>query len=397
MNWPLGKRESLTLEFKRGDALKDPSGVAREVVGFLNGKGGEIWIGVGEIDGVASEVEGIPDARLEGDRLQDVLVDRVEPSPVMGAEVQIEAVPFPEDPSRWLLRVVVEPGRRGPYALLRQMSRAYLVRTGSRLRTMTREEVAEGFRGPATEEDAASRVGREVQGRLRRCADEEGVAGLRVFIRAVGGVELRLEKERLEPLFRDPRRTGNRPLGWNFTSSQYGEVRPFRQADRHGYRLGEEGSVQWTTVSAGGDVDFGAGLERLQWQGQARSLWPLALLEFPVSLARLVRTLYAEFAARPPVPDVQIVLGLGLFRIGNWTLRPGSPNSIAFRMQEPRAYGGTDAFLGEPVLVSWKELHATPDRCAFHLVRQVYQAFGFEERDLPVEYDRDSGRVTFPA
>jgi hypothetical protein len=23
--------------------------------------------------------------------------------------------------------------------------------------------------------------------------------------------------------------------------------------------------------------------------------------------------------------------------------------------------------------------------CAFHLVGQVYQAFGFEERDLPVE------------
>lgn len=396
MNWPLGKQESLTLEFKRVDALKDPANVAREVVGFLNGKGGEIWIGVGEKGGVASEVEGIPEVRVQRDRLQDVLVDLVEPSPILGAEVQIDVVPLPEDPSRSLLRVAVEPGRRGPYALLRQTSRAYLVRTGSRLRTMTREEVAERFRGAVTDEEAASRVGRELLDRLRSCADG-GVPGLRVLVRPVGGVELRLEKEGLEPLFRDPRRTGNRPLGWNFTSNQALELRPFREAGRHGYRFGEEGSVQWTTVSAGGDVEFAAGLERLQWQGQARSLWPLALLEFPVSLARFARTLHADFAARPPGPDTQFVLALGLFGIGNWTLKPGSPNSIAFRMQEPRAYRGTDAFLGEPVVVSWKELFATPDRCAFHLVRQVYQAFGFEERDLPVEYDRDSGRVTFPA
>ena len=261
---------------------------------------------------------------------------------------------------------------------------------------MTREEVAEAFRGASSEEESASRVGRELLGRLRSWADEEGVAGLRVLVRALGGVELLLEKERLEPLFGDPRRTGNRPLGWNFTSSQV-RLRPFRQADRHGYRFGEEGSVQWTSVSERGDVEFAAGLERLQWQGQATSLWPLALLELPVSVARLVRTLYADFAASPPGPDTQVVLGLGLFQIGGWTLKPGSPSSIAYLMQEPRAFRGTDAFLGEPVAVSWQELRATPDRCAFHLVRQVYQAFGYEERDIPVEYDRDSGRLTFPA
>ncbi len=395
MDWPLGKRESLTLEFKEAEALKVPANVAREVVAFLNGKGGEIWIGVTEVDGVATEVEGIPDPRAQRDRLQDVLVDLVEPSPTIGSEVEIDVAPFPGDPLRALLRVVVQPGRRGPYALLRQTSRAYLVRTGSRLRPMTREEVALGFREAATDEEMASRVGREVVRHLRSCA-EDGDAGLRVLVRAVGEVELHLEKERLEPLFRDPRRTGNRPLGWNFTSSQFGELRRFRQGARHGYRFGERDSVQWTEVSAGGDVEFAAGLERLKWQGPARSLWPLALLEFPVSLARLVRTLYEDFAATPPGPDARVVLGLGLFQIGNWTLAPGSPNSIAFLMQKPRVYSGADAFLGEPVVVPWKEMHATPDRCAFHLVRQVYQAFGYEEQDIPREYDPVAGRLTFP-
>jgi hypothetical protein len=216
-----------------------------------------------------------------------------------------------------------------------------------------------------------------------------------VIVRAAGDLELDLEKERLEPLLRDPRRTGNRPLGWNFTSSHDYELRPFRRDDGHGYRLGEEDSVQWTTISTRGDVEFAAGLERLQWQGQASSLWPLALLEFPVSVARLVRTLYAEFATRPAGRDTPIILGLGLFRIGNWALPSGSPNSIAFRMKAPREYAEADAFLGEPVVVRWSELDASPDRCALHLVRQVYQAFGYEEWDIPREYDRDTGQLTF--
>jgi len=90
------------------------------------------------------------------------------------------------------------------------------------------------------------------------------------------------------------------------------------------------------------------------------------------------------------------VLGLGLFQIGGWTLAPGSPDSVAYQFEEPRAYTEADFFLGEPVVVRWKELDTLPDRCAYLLVRQVYQAFGYEERTIPREYDRDTGQLTFP-
>ena len=44
----LGKAESDRLEFKEAEALRRPANIGREVVGFLNADGGEIWIGVKE-------------------------------------------------------------------------------------------------------------------------------------------------------------------------------------------------------------------------------------------------------------------------------------------------------------------------------------------------------------
>jgi hypothetical protein len=395
MDWPLGERESLKSEFKRVEALKDPANIAREVVALLNAEGGEIWIGVGEAAGVADVIEEVPNPELQRDRLQDALVDLVEPSPVVGREIAIEVVPFPADQTRGLLRVRVDAGRRGPYALLRQTMRAYLKRTGSRLRPMTREELGQAFRQASADEDRVAKVVREIGSHLRECADD-GFAGLRMVIRTGGDVDLGLEKELLEPLFRDPRSTGNRPLGWNFTSSHYDEVRPFRQGGQGGYRLGEADSVQWTTISTRGDIEFSAALERLQGHGQAKSLWPLALLEFPASVARLARTLYTMNAMRPLPRDTPVVLGLGLFRIEGWSLAPGSPHSMAYLVEKPRTYTESDFFLGEPLVVRWEEIDVSPDRCAYRLVRQVYQAFGYEERDVPQEYNRDTAQLTFP-
>ena len=168
MDWPLGERESLKSEFKRVEALKDPANIAREVVAFLNAEGGEIWIGVGEAAGVADVIEEVPNPELQRDRLQDALVDLVEPCPVVGREIAIEVVPFPADQARGLLRVRVEAGRRGPYALLRQTMRAYLKRTGTRLRPMTREELAQAFQQASTDEDRVAKVAREIGSHIRK-------------------------------------------------------------------------------------------------------------------------------------------------------------------------------------------------------------------------------------
>lgn len=387
MEWPLGERESLKTEFKRADALRAPASIAREAVGFLNAEGGEIWIGVGESGGVADSIEAIPDPEKKRDRLQDALVDLVEPSPMIGKEVAVDVVRFPADAIQGLLRVRVSHGRRPPYALLRRTMRAYLKRTGSRIRPMTREELAAAFTQRSGEVDLATEVVRRLEADLQKWA-EDGFAGLKVLVRAAAKVVLALERETLEPLLRNPRLTGNRPLGWNFTSNS-AELRPFHPG---GCRLGKEGSAQWMSIWARGDLEFSAALDRLHWQGQPKTLWPHALLEFPASVVRLARTLYAKCAE----PPEHIALGLGLFQVKGWTLAPRSPASIGYQMANPEPYTEEDHFLGVPVVVRWADLEDSADRCAYLLVRQVYQAFGYEDSDIPREYDRDTGQLRFP-
>jgi hypothetical protein len=49
--------------------------------------------------------------------------------------------------------------------------------------------------------------------------------------------------------------------------------------------------------------------------------------------------------------------------------------------------------LEDPLRFTYEEIRRTPDRCAFRLVRLLYEAFGFPEGAVPPEYDRRSGRL----
>lgn len=395
MDWPLGTREDLKTEFKRVDALKDPANIAREVVGFLNAEGGRIWIGFGESGGVADSVEPVPDPRREQDRLRDALVDLIEPAPSIGQEVDIKLVPFPADPARGVLVVEVKRGPRAPYALLRQGMRAYLQRTGSRLRPMTREELGRFF------SQSASKPPKDREAEKIEELDQDMVkwagtfSGLKVAVRPVEKIELDLQAQKLLPLLHEPRLSGNRPYGWNF-ASRYSELKPIQS---NGYRFGEKDSVQWLEMRESGVIEFDASLARLQWKGSPNSIWPFALLELPTSVMRLARTLYADHAKARPPADAGIVLGLGIFGIRGWTLAPYSPNAMGFLfpLAQPSQFSEDDHFLGQAVTVTYRELDLKPDKCAYALIRQVYRAFQYEEDKIPVEYNRDTGQLTIPS
>lgn len=396
MNWPTDGREDLHTEFKRCEALRNPAAIAREVVAFLNAEGGEIWIGVAERDGAFVEAEPIADASGEVARLQNALVDRIEPSPTIGRDVIVSAVPFPDDTSKAVIRIETMPGRNGPYAVLHQGARLYLRRTGSRLAPMTREDLARAFGARSEREDDLERVERWV---LHRVAPEEhpGVggeprfAGLRVAVRPILDLRLGIARADVEPLLRAPQKTGNRRFGWNFTDDR-GDLRPFQESGgERGFELGDSASYQHTRVMRSGGITFQARLERLHWQGPDDALWPLALLEFPASVARLARMLYLS-AARLPTA---VVLGLGLLGIRGQTLKPHSPMAIGYLMHEARRYEQADDFLANPVVATWTELESAPDRCAVRLVRQVYESFGYAEEEIPREYDDAKGILAF--
>lgn len=390
MEWPLGSKEDFHTEFKRADALRDPSSIAREAVGFLNAEGGTIWIGVGETDELADAAEAIVEPDRQSSRLQDAFIDLIEPQPVIGhgKEVEIEKVPFPGDPGRHLLRVRVSRGERGPYALLRQSARAFLKRSGSRVHAMTRAEIFGGA-SRRTDRERDDAIASEIEAELRSAPE----AALKVIVRpsSSGSPRLVLSEEELLPLLRDARASGNRPLGWNFVDP-YASPTPLpRERDRgEGYRFGEKDSVQWLEVWERGDVRFFVRRDRLYWMGQPGRLWPFALLEFPVSVARLARTLY-ERSPRQPTADAEIALGLRL-QVGADTLTPFSPNSIGYQFADRSRPLEDDDFV-TAVMVQWSELQVSPDGCAYHLVRQTYRAFGFEEDQVPGEFDRKKGLI----
>ncbi len=378
---PLGQPESERREFKGRDVLKHLPNVSREVVGMLNAAGGEIWIGLAEEQGRAARVEAIDNATREVTRLRDHFTDAIEPSPT-SSEIAVERVPF-EDKGD-LLKVRVKPiPRRVPYALREGTARHFIKRIHDRLRPMSREEI---FNTTAQPDHARESALRKIRATRERQQDKE-TFWLR--IQPVGDAELRLGRDFRE-YFTNPLKTENRAAGWNFVDSDtVFEARP--NEIRHG-RAGET-CIQ---VFRGGAIEFTMPIINFYWKTtgglgntEANEIWPYALLEFPASVFRLAATIYREreFHVEAVIAD------LALFGIKGWTLRPHSPVSFGYKLARPRLFEEEEIVSAEPLSFSLDEVINEPDRCAFRLVRRVYEAFGFFEDEMPTEFNRESGRL----
>src|SRR5258708_34993390 len=119
---PTDQPEGERLELKSLAALTEPDKIAREAVAMLNSQGGEVWIGIKEGQG-RNEVEAMPHAEAvrARQRLQDHLLDVIEPTPVAGeATVTDEPIGIAPAENGRVLRVAHEPHpARVPYVLHR--------------------------------------------------------------------------------------------------------------------------------------------------------------------------------------------------------------------------------------------------------------------------------------
>lgn len=393
----LGDEEGLHCEFKSAAALKTPDLIARGVVAFLNEDGGSLWVGLAEDGrGRAKAYEPIPDVDAERLRLQNILVDIIEPSPIVDDDVTISVESRQDDRGLLLVKVKAGGGSRRPYALLDKGRRGYFKRTGSRIRSMTREELAESFAKIPKDRSSRDATLQQVETKLSEWVGASP-AGMRMLVRPVEPIPLGFSKLELYSLLVDPAKTGNRELGWTFVNSA-GELKPTNPKKR--WRFGNRADVQWLELSEEtGELEFFVSRDRLHWRGQPNELWPFALLELPVSILRLVKVLYSAHGRGGG--SASVVLGLGVYGIGDCMLRPHSPDSMGYQM--PRAdlrplmdLADRDYFSSTPVVVSRQELNETPDRCAIHLVSQLYRDFGYDEEQLPREYNRETGRLVFP-
>jgi hypothetical protein len=166
----------------------------------------------------------------------------------------------------------------------------------------------------------------------------------------------------LADILREPRRTGNRRVGWIFRDI---EARP------------------------DGELIFRAPLGSLHFKGEPKEIWPTALLEFPVSACRIARVVYEETLQ----PADAIVADLALIGARGWKLRPGSSAAIGPRTRMAEFDAAEDLVLERPLVFSFGELASQPDRCGYRLVERVYEAFGYRREAIPREFDAKAGRL----
>ncbi len=375
---PLGQRESLWLEFKGADVLKDPEKIAREVVAMLNAEGGEVWVGLREEGGRAVAVEEIPYPEREQRRLRAYLLDVTEP-PLTSGELDVHKV---ESGEGSILRVIVTPRmEKAPYALVSKGGRYFVTRTGGRTRPMSRAEL---FSQRTGSDPAASVTLKLLEERRAIQESSRGFFWLR--LQPVRG--LTIDFTRYQEHLTNPSLSENRRTGWNFVSAdRLPIVRPDKlTTDPENHRRVE--------IRRDGGLLFEVPLEDLSLgrARQEREIWPLALLEFPTSAFRLAKTVYTGALESGD----QVIADLAIFGARGWILRGGTPGQVV-ALNTPHGYDSSDDLLSEgPFGFDFSEISANPDACAYRIVRWVYDAFGFGENAIPDWFDRDSRRLVIP-
>jgi hypothetical protein len=380
---PLGQKEGERREFMGGDSLRSPAEIGRAVVAMLNAGGGEVWVGIEEQNGYSVQAQNMRDPDGGKVFLLDYLVDAIEPSPAPD-EVEIDIIRDKDQNA--VLCVSVRPeGARGPYALLKDGGRHFLIRMGGRLRPMARSEIFGEEPGTVAGRRSVEAATKTVLAE-RKKHQRMGRELLWLKIHPAPHLKLDLHEFLLGEVLRDARKTGNRPNGWVFANAHLEPV------VENGKIIAGEGSDCVTEVRRDGDIVFKAALRALSWgHGAERTIYPVALLEFPISVLRLAVVLYRERADTP----ARVVADLALFHVGGWKLS----RDFSGRWTYPPGFDfpeGDDIVCQKPLTFEITEVREEPDRCGFRLVRRIFQAFGIGEDEIPPEFDQKSGRLILP-
>jgi Putative DNA-binding domain len=392
---PLGQVEGQRLEFKQADVLRELEKVGREVVAMLNAEGGEVWIGLAEDQGRAIRVTPVPDAAREKSRLFDHLIDTIEPRPA--SELAVDIIPHETGD---VLRVNVSSGARRPYAHLKGDARRYVTRVGDRLRALSHDELRQMFkddeRAIEDEEAIAHRKLREARDTRWK---ETPQPALWLALAVVPESHMNVREAYLRELLVRPELSGNRRDGWACVG---GFAEPAFNLEA--VVLSAPGAEISTQIRADGGVRVEVALQALHWKGAERELWPLALIEYVVSAFRLARSVH-EATAPPPQA---ILSDFALFGADDWTLRPYSPNAFRYQTATPAqrdakahpmitAARSKDLLLPKTLESPWEHLVENADGCAWPIIEQVYQAFGYWPDQIPREFDIQTRRLRMDA
>jgi hypothetical protein len=380
----LGQAEGYQLEFKEAESLRRPANIAREVVGFLNANGGHIWIGVKEEKGRAVAVQSIPDLDQSLISLRDHLIDTIEP------QFQTDEVKL--DGESGLIHVRVFKGHRPPYAQ-RDSGRRFLIRIDARLQEMSREEIGAAFVESSRAESTKRNRVDEIAADIRKQASL-ALKSPQLWLGLVPTESLEIDFEdkptwkQVETWLMDPSATGNRRSGWNFTDD-FSSPRLIGDHVKHGYANESMG----TSITKEGGITFTLGSDHLRrLVGAGLHFNPLALVEYPTSVFRLMAAILKRFGDGHT--NLQVVAGLVISGIRGWSLQPGSPREPARQLGTPKVLEN-DVLEVTPLAFHADKLKENPDRCSLTVVRHVYGEFGFGYEAIPPEFDQKQGHLFF--
>lgn len=385
---PLGQLETEHLEFKSRAVLRNLASVSREVVAMLNASGGDLWIGLAEQEGRAAGVESIESADREIGRIRDHLADSIEPSP--RGEVHVGSVRSESKQGEVVIRIKITPSSRGPYNFREGTGRHFLIRVADRVRPMSHEEIISRLTNDTQKRESDFQLAKD---RLKTAREKHRVKHSGLWLRIEPITPLRLASlQDLREYLVNPWLTGNRDAGWNF-------VNPYRPARLGADRISQgQPDETYTTVYASGAIQFSTPMTSLYWKTvagppqNATEIWPYCLLEYPISVFRLACTIFNKWIPETGL-EANVLADIALFGVEGWTLRPYSPKSIRYRLDSGRSPEGKDLEWGDPLEFRGEEIIGKPDRCGFRLVSRLYEAFDLTEDEIPIEFDRESGKL----
>jgi hypothetical protein len=381
---PIEKAEGETLELKSLGALREPETIAREAVAMLNSMGGEIWIGIKE-GRSKNEPEPMPgaDAAREKRRLEDHLLDVIEPTPMEG-EVAVTDEPVGDgvDDGGRVLRVSLKPNpARRPYALRRHGGRFFLRRFGARIVPMSREEIGAAFHetsSVAAKDEAPAALRKELNALIEQAASRFWLG-----LEPERAGDLKLRELRKTELLVDPTFSGTPRHSYNFTAVGYrGSVRIDNSQGKAALMIGDD--IQSLRIYKSGGVRFAADLAETFWAGRVpfveadRLLSPEALLGYVISVVRLEGRLFEEAPLWHHFPEGDIWAALGITGLQGWGLLPGDLAAWPSYRYQIRRFQDQDLLLQEPLRFTQEKLRDHPEECGMRLVEQIYDAFGID-------------------
>jgi hypothetical protein len=401
---PVGQRESQRLELKARESLRDPRAIAREVVAMLNSGGGSIWIGVPEVDGVASLPEPVPNASQLRQVLLDQLIDRIQP-PIRPQEVDIVVVPI--DAGAGVLRIDIDEnaGSRGLFAYSDKGMLGFVQRVDHRIVPLAFSEIV-------------GRLVPQERPEVRAQRAHERLTELRDEARSVSGdasifVGLVVEPGTFAPrdTFDDTQRTWWRDLIGSSSKS----TAPFWRWSKLGYGLEPTVPAKYLEAtrrsSSGVATQMRAFLDggfvlvketaQLTWNderaspAERRQLHPYYVLGTLGAFCELAASWLGQLGVARGAAHLQLEIG-GMQGI---CLRAHSPTSYEWEFRDDetlRRFNEDVLTLSDPMRVDIESLVQSPGSVAIRLAEHVYNAFGFELEQLPREVDRAHQRIKLP-